>query len=347
MSQCLIAVGANLGDRSETIDRALQLLTGRPQVSALAHSGWRETAAVGGPADQPAYLNGAILLTTALSPTQVLAELQAIEQRLGRERGVRWGARTIDLDLLLYDDVILTTPELTLPHPRMAFRRFVIEPAAEVAPEMRHPQIGWTMRQLYEHLLHATPYVAIAGAAGVGKSRLREQLATCFQAREIEDFLETALRCSNDKSTVRALAMEVHRQRLGLPPTTDAPGPSPLRQIEWLRLREPLVRRANWIEPQRLAVSDFWIEQSLEYAAVAGLPDELAELQAAWLQIKDRLVPPKLLVMLDPPSHSREALQQAIAARCALPGIGPVLRLTSGDPQADFLEVSAALIAMQ
>lgn len=336
MSRCLIAVGANLGDRLATIERALALLREHGQIGSLVHSAWRETAAIGGPADQPAYLNGAIAFSTGLSPTQVLAELQAIEQRLGRDRQVRWGARTIDLDLLLYDDVVLTNPALILPHPRMAFRKFVIEPAADVAPEMRHPQIGWTMSQLYEHLLHATPYVAIAGVEHAQKSSLAEQLVKQFDARSIKG---PALR-------------ERFRDAI------DAPGPLLQAEIEWLRQVEPLVRRVDWPDPTRLAVSDFWVEEALAYSSVAlahvapaKCDEAWNKLMAAWNQTRQDVVPPKLLVLLDPPapgqSEHQTLVQRAIVARCEQPGLGPVLRLTSADSKANFDEVATAIPAMQ
>src|SRR5690606_10760471 len=106
----------------------------------------------GGPAGQPSFLNGTVLLTTTLSPEAVLAALEQLETEAGRAREVRWDARTLDLDILLYDDLCLRTSRLMIPHPRMAFRRFVLRPAAEIAAEMVHPEIGWTMEQLLMHL---------------------------------------------------------------------------------------------------------------------------------------------------------------------------------------------------
>jgi 2-amino-4-hydroxy-6-hydroxymethyldihydropteridine diphosphokinase len=341
MSQCLIALGANLGDRSETIARAVSLLGENSDFGSLALSGWHETKAVGGPADQPAYLNGAIRAVTTLSPLQVLAELQAIERQLGRERAERWGPRAIDLDLLLYDGLILSTPELTLPHPRMAFRKFVLEPAAEVAAEMVHPQIGWTIRQLYDHLVHAIPYVAIGGADDDCKSQLAAQLA---------------LRC--DARRIAGPAINFHPCATNL-----ATGPLLQPEIEWLQQVEPLIARDSWPSVSRLAVSDFWNEQALAYGSVAlaacdpgrySPPDRecaWAELLAAWEQTRQQIVPPKLLLLLDPPvkakDHWQDLVQQAILARGEQPGVGPVLRLTSADQQANLAEVVAAIAAMQ
>src|SRR5688572_15489027 len=102
MPLCLISLGSNLGDRRQTLDLAVAELASNPQLRIERVSRWYETAPVGGPAGQPAFLNGAVLLEAALSPLALLDLLQDIERRLGRERGpVRWSARTLDLDLLL------------------------------------------------------------------------------------------------------------------------------------------------------------------------------------------------------------------------------------------------------
>ena len=98
------------------------------------------------------FLNGAVLVETSRSPRELLALLQQIESQFGRERRERWSDRTLDLDLLLYGEVVTDTPSLTLPHPRMSFRRFVLEPAVEIAPEMVLPTIGWTLERLLAHL---------------------------------------------------------------------------------------------------------------------------------------------------------------------------------------------------
>src|SRR5262249_50809739 len=109
--------------------------------------------------------------------TELHQRLAEIELELGRRREQHWGPRMIDLDLLLYDDLVLDTPTLTVPHPRMAFRRFVLEPAADVAPDMSHPTIGWSIRELLDHLNLAKPYVALMGVPGSGKTLLAERLS--------------------------------------------------------------------------------------------------------------------------------------------------------------------------
>jgi 2-amino-4-hydroxy-6-hydroxymethyldihydropteridine diphosphokinase len=139
-----------------------------PGVDRLRTSACHATKPIGGPPGQGDFLNAAARLETTLSPRELLAALQKIEHKLGRKRTRRWEARPIDLDLLLYGDLCLreTSPPapLEIPHPRMAFRRFVLEPAAEVAADMVHPKIGWTIQELRDHLVNAPPYIAIAAA---------------------------------------------------------------------------------------------------------------------------------------------------------------------------------------
>jgi 2-amino-4-hydroxy-6-hydroxymethyldihydropteridine diphosphokinase len=131
-----VGVGSNLGDREATIRAAVDALPGVVAVSSL-----RETDPVG-VTDQPAFLNGAVALETELSPRELLERLLAIERELGRERRERWGPRTIDLDLLLYGRETVDEPGLKVPHPRLHQRRFVLEPLAELDPELAVPGRG-------------------------------------------------------------------------------------------------------------------------------------------------------------------------------------------------------------
>jgi 2-amino-4-hydroxy-6-hydroxymethyldihydropteridine diphosphokinase len=134
VERAYVGVGANLGDREETIRRATELVAGIPGVSVAAASTLRETEPVGY-ADQPRFLNGALALDTSLEPRDLLAALLDVERALGRTReGARFGPRTIDLDLLLYGDRLLDEPGLTLPHPRLHERRFALEPLRELDP---------------------------------------------------------------------------------------------------------------------------------------------------------------------------------------------------------------------
>ena len=137
MARAFVGLGANLGDRGGTIRAALARLDGVVAVSRL-----RETDPVGFE-DQPRFLNGVAEVETELPPRALLDRLLAIERELGRTRdGPRFGPRTIDLDLLLLGDLVLDEPGLTLPHPRLHERRFVLEPLAELAPELVVPGRG-------------------------------------------------------------------------------------------------------------------------------------------------------------------------------------------------------------
>jgi 2-amino-4-hydroxy-6-hydroxymethyldihydropteridine diphosphokinase len=131
-----VGLGSNLGDREATIRGAVEALPGVVAVSTL-----RETDPVG-VTEQPAFLNGAVVLETDLSARELLELLLAVERSLGRERRERWGPRTIDLDLLLYADEAIDEPGLTVPHPRLHERRFVLEPLAELDPELAVPGRG-------------------------------------------------------------------------------------------------------------------------------------------------------------------------------------------------------------
>src|SRR5215211_6923525 len=137
-----LGVGANLGNREETIERALELVGRQKGVEVVAVSALRETEPVGF-TDQPRFLNGAAAIETDLEPRELLEALLTVERALGRTRdGPRFGPRTIDLDLLLYDDVVVDEPGLQIPHPRLHERAFVLEPLAELNPGLVVPGRG-------------------------------------------------------------------------------------------------------------------------------------------------------------------------------------------------------------
>jgi 2-amino-4-hydroxy-6-hydroxymethyldihydropteridine diphosphokinase len=143
MARAFVGLGSNLGDPEELIASALELLAGEEGIEVLAVSSLRETDPVGFE-DQPRFLNGAAELATELAPRELLERLLAIERRLGRIRGEgpRFGPRTIDLDLLLYGEETVQEPGLTLPHPRLHERRFVLEPLVELDPALEVPGRG-------------------------------------------------------------------------------------------------------------------------------------------------------------------------------------------------------------
>ena len=140
----LLALGSNLGDRRENLERALALLEGEHGATVERVSGWIETLPVGGPA-QGKFLNGAAEILTHQSPPELLRSLQVVEAQLGRRRTVPNAPRQIDLDILLYDDLVICEPGLRVPHALMLERSFVLEPAADVAPMRVHPITGRTV----------------------------------------------------------------------------------------------------------------------------------------------------------------------------------------------------------
>ena len=153
-----IALGSNLesqkyGGREANLREAIERLRGLGEVRAV--SSFYDTEPMGY-VDQPRFLNGALLLETELQPLELMRGLLEIERGMGRERegAVAKGPRVIDLDLLLYGTVVMNTAELTLPHPEMQDRRFVLEPLAEIAPEMVHPVLGVTVGEMLGRLEH-------------------------------------------------------------------------------------------------------------------------------------------------------------------------------------------------
>jgi 2-amino-4-hydroxy-6-hydroxymethyldihydropteridine diphosphokinase len=144
-----IGLGSNLGDRRASLDSAVERLENTLGVVVCCVSGYQETPPLG-PAGQGPYLNAAAKIETELPASELLTVLQAIEAALGRNRDAeqRWGPRTCDLDLLLYGESVVETPDLTIPHPRMHERRFVLEPLAEISPHAKHPVLGKTVVEL-------------------------------------------------------------------------------------------------------------------------------------------------------------------------------------------------------
>ena len=145
--KCAIALGSNLGDSLNILETTITLLSQHPYLELIGHSPWYKTTPIG--PLQPNYLNGCAILETSLTPEDLLQTLLSIQQKFGRIRREKWGPRTLDLDLLLYGDLILDTPNLTIPHPLMLDRAFVLVPLADIAATWVHPM---TKKMIQEHL---------------------------------------------------------------------------------------------------------------------------------------------------------------------------------------------------
>lgn len=146
-----IALGSNMGDRKAYLEGAVRALGEHPDCRMEASSPLYVTAPYGGVAEGD-FINSVIRVETLLGPEELLDVMQGIEQQAGRERKVRWGSRTLDLDLLFYDDAVIDCERLTVPHPDMENRDFVLEPLARIAPWLRHPVNGLTVRAMLERL---------------------------------------------------------------------------------------------------------------------------------------------------------------------------------------------------
>ncbi len=151
-----VGVGSNMGNREKNIAAALNALESTRGINVTKASGLYETEPVGGPPGQDSFINAVVRVETTLTSRRLLEVCLNIEDSLGRKRSVRWGPRTIDLDLLSFDDEIRASAKLMLPHPQMHTRRFVMEPLAEIAPDFVHPTLEQTAAEILDGLSEFT-----------------------------------------------------------------------------------------------------------------------------------------------------------------------------------------------
>ncbi len=151
-SRAFLGFGGNLGNPLNSFQHARQQLAEHPQITLIASSPLYRTPPVGGPTGQPNFLNGAVEIQTGLLPLDLLQLCRQIEDGAGRVRDLHWGPRTLDIDLLLVDNLVMDVPLLTLPHPRLHQRHFVLLPLNDLAPQLKHPILNETISNLLQVL---------------------------------------------------------------------------------------------------------------------------------------------------------------------------------------------------
>ncbi|MBO9635723.1 MAG: 2-amino-4-hydroxy-6-hydroxymethyldihydropteridine diphosphokinase [Chitinophagaceae bacterium] len=155
MNKVYLLIGGNMGNRQENLQKAIALI--RQRIGEVQQASSIYETAAWGKTDQPSFLNQALLLYTAMEPLPLLKEILAVELQMGRERIEKNGPRTIDIDIIFYNDAIIDEPGLIVPHPAMAQRRFVLTPMAELSPQLLHPVLKRTMQQLLEECTDPLP----------------------------------------------------------------------------------------------------------------------------------------------------------------------------------------------
>lgn len=183
MSRCCLGLGGNVGDVAQTFAcAAAELEEHAGAILAVSHT--YRTAAVGKSAGN-AYLNAAAVLETDLPPAELLDQLHQTEDHLGRTRDVRWGPRTLDLDLLLYADIVIHNDRVDVPHPGCLYRRFVLDPLSEIAGDWRHPETGLTVDEMRACLLLRPLPIVLGGGTRSGRTWIMQEIARRFPEVEV------------------------------------------------------------------------------------------------------------------------------------------------------------------
>lgn len=251
-SLAIIGLGTNLGDREANLDQAITALQALPHLSIWTVSDYYETAPVGGPPGQEPFLNAAVLAEPVLDPLSLLELLHRVEAKLGRERTERWGPRTLDLDLLLYGEEIRRTPQITLPHPWLPFRRFALAPAVEVAPWSIDPLTGMTINELLNNLDRRPSLIAVAAADPTDQEAV--ELAAAVHPLLVDRLAAEPLKRSDLLGAASTGAPTDPRDRL-------------YAEIQTIAHRRPAAKWSDESRDNRWMVADFSLDLELRLAA--------------------------------------------------------------------------------
>ena len=273
-----IGLGSNLGNRESTITRAVKMLNDTEGTEVARVSDLIETAPLGR-MNQPKYINAVAEIKTSLTAEDLHKHLLHIETSLGRQRNEKWSPRTIDLDLLLFGSHVINHPSLTVPHPQMHLRSFVLKGLCRLNPELSHPVIGEPMKELAARLAdtdfvpdpHLPQLVSIAGIIGVGKTTLTEKLSDLLGAKPIFEAYDTNPYLSDVYAGQKQLALD--------------------SQLYFLTSRAAQLNRTI-LANKRIIISDYIFDKELIYARRL--------LNARQLTLYEQVYPPFVTIVTAP-----------------------------------------------
>ena len=292
-----IGLGSNLGDRHSSITSALDMLRQAEHIEFVRVSEVIQTAPLAG-LNQPDYLNAVAEIETGLSAQALYRKLAEIETSLGRSRDEKWSSRVIDLDLLLFGSAIIDTPDLTVPHPQMHLRSFVLSGLCRLNPQLIHPVMGEPMGELIARLNgkdfvlrpDLPQLISVAGIIGVGKTTVAQKLAS-------------SLNCS--------LLLEPYDKNPYLPEVYAGKKELALdSQLYFLNSRIEQLNPQTLIR-KRTAVSDYIFDKELIYAGRLLSPQQLASYEKSYQPLANKVAAPVLVIYLhDSPQKCLEHIQQ-------------------------------------
>ncbi len=280
-----IGLGGNIGDRTDSLLKALSLLNQHPQVFAVCPSSFYETPPLG-PVEQPPFLNAVAKVVTSLSERRLFELLQSIERQMDRRPSGHWGPRGIDLDLLLYGDSVVDEPDLKIPHPQMHLRTFVLNGLCQLAPEAVHPVLKRTALELSARLGGMDYFfdpsrpqlVSIAGNIGVGKTTLAQNLAKRLDGQFIAENYADNPFLADVYAGQRDLALDSELFFLS----------SGASQLEKRRL-----------QAGRVYISDYVFDKAMIYASSWLDARQMWEYKRCYASVADGVAPPVLIIYLN------------------------------------------------